>query len=101
MVTRIQRRRTAGYRQPPRTLYVGRPTRFANPYPITITTPRAKALDLFRAAFWSDSLPIKPHDVAAALAGYDHISCFCPLDAPCHADELIKALSIYPTPRLV
>lgn len=29
---RIQRRRTRGYRTPPNSTYVGRPTRFGNPY---------------------------------------------------------------------
>lgn len=32
MPHRIQRQRTKGWRMPPNTVYVGRPTRFGNPY---------------------------------------------------------------------
>ena len=35
MPKRIQRKRTAGWRMPENTVYVGRPTRWGNPYPVT------------------------------------------------------------------
>ena len=34
MPKRIQRKRTAGWRMPENTVYVGRPTRWGNPYPV-------------------------------------------------------------------
>ncbi|MGC4855892.1 DUF4326 domain-containing protein [Micromonospora sp. DT4] len=84
---RIQRRRTAGWRMPTNTVYVGRPTRWGNPFGIDHTSAsRAGAVRLFR--LW---LAARPDLIAAArrdLAGRD-LACWCPLDKPCHADVLL------------
>lgn len=82
---RIQRRRTAGWRMPPNTVYVGRPSRWGNPIPV-INGDRATAVAAYRA--W---LATQPHLITAArqhLAG-KNLTCWCPLDQPCHADELL------------
>ena len=89
-IERIQRRRVKGWRQPPNTLFVGRPTRWGNPYSVE-AHGRSKAVALFRERFLMGNLDIKPADARAAMAGYRRLSCWCGLDEECHADVYILA----------
>ena len=92
---RIQRRRTKGYKMPPGTVYVGRPTKWGNPGK--------------NARFYEDWLfdrllyPAKDHpwvkdieprrleilQTVSSLRG-KNLACWCPLDKPCHADVLLE-----------
>jgi hypothetical protein len=119
MAKRIQRKRTKDYTQPLGTIYVGRPTKWGNPirlngdciyidasYRRKILSPwvfyNVGDLDdviyLFEKIligtqfynkdlqYWSDhfaKLDIK--DLKGA-----NLSCWCPLNKPCHADILLK-----------
>lgn len=103
---RIQRRRARGWRMPARTIYVGRPTKWGNPY--TVDSYRADwpdaSEDALRAMAVSDYLgliegawdrlgdPLPPRptidEIRAALAGYN-LACWCPIGSPCHADVLL------------
>ena len=91
-ITRVQRKRAKGYRTPPKTLYVGRPTRFGNPFPVADSS-REEAVAKFAIAFWAGELKVSPESVREDMAGYSHLACWCPLDKECHADEYIKALA--------
>jgi hypothetical protein len=114
MPERIQRRRIKGWRMPEGAKYVGRGSRWGNPY-------RA-----IRGTVWGPSRPIEGGDLRAysthapasnavvaavenyrrdidcairstltteeiqrELAGKD-LACWCPLDQPCHADVLLE-----------
>ena len=91
---RVRRRR--GVALPPGTRYVGRPTRWGNPY---VWRPgelragrvqvrdRAEALARYEADLRGD--PARVADVRAELRGVD-LACWCPLDEPCHADVLLR-----------
>lgn len=87
---RIQRRRTKGWRSPPDTIYVGRGSRWGNPYKIgtCLIADAQCAVDAFRA-----NLPL--HFACAELRG-KNLSCWCPLvdkdgnRVPCHADILLE-----------
>ena len=75
---------------PATAVYVGRPTRWGNPFP-AVPTPhgRAAAVALYRT--W---ITARPDLIAAArrhLTGRD-LACWCPLDQPCHADVLLNIL---------
>lgn len=104
MPTRIQRRRTRGWRMPEGAVYVGRPTKWGNPYregdesawfgdmpvfgieePITSRI----AVDLFRMYVIAPASPISWAQIRTELAGKD-LACWCPLDQPCHADVLLE-----------
>ena len=95
---RIQRQRTKGWKMPPNTVYVGRPTQWGNPYKAgdvievigtlnverdRITAEDAVALFEARLTRWS-----KGH-IRAHFRG-KNLACFCRLDQPCHADVLLK-----------
>lgn len=101
---RIQRKRIKGWRMPERTVYVGRPTEWGNPWKVgdhmrltwpyqagtteqkireVVITPEL-AVVLYRMAFTPD----QPQAVAE-LGGQD-LACWCPLDQPCHADVLLE-----------
>lgn len=90
MPVRIQRKRTKGWRMPPNTIYVGRPTKWGNPFKPTgpdYTVAVVDALEKYKAY-----LAQKPNLITAArreLCGKD-LGCWCRLDQPCHADILLK-----------
>lgn len=85
MPKRIQLRRTKGWKIPDGAIYVGRPTKWGNPFNSAAT---------FR---WWLNTPRPPGDVErdrilaeiAELRGKD-LACWCPLGQPCHADVLLE-----------
>lgn len=91
MPKRIQRKRTKGWKMPPNTIYVGRPTKYGNPFRIGDTHPvfhdvKMDAQDAVDMYEWGMSY-IRPD--LSELRGKD-LACWCPLDQPCHADVLLK-----------
>ncbi|HEU5026637.1 MAG TPA: DUF4326 domain-containing protein [Spirillospora sp.] len=101
---RIQRRRTKGWRMPEGAVYVGRPTKWGNPFivhseeivvhddgrdwwcPLESGGARQAAVDMF--AMWLAEAP-RLWIAQTELAGRD-LACWCPLDQPCHADVLLR-----------
>ena len=98
---RIQRKRSKGWRMPEGAVYVGRPSRWGNPFRIgetyQISSPgetrygvvrdNAHAVDLFQ-----DYLNLRGDLVAKIgqeLRGRD-LACWCPAGQPCHADVLLR-----------
>lgn len=95
---RIQRRRTRGWRMPDGAVYVGRPTKWGNPFRVVESTPRAEAVERYRALLRADGrLSVDGWEyfypsisqARAELADRDLV-CWCPLDQPCHADVLLE-----------
>jgi hypothetical protein len=84
---RIQRSRKKGWRMPENTVYVGRPTKWGNPYPVNGHFTFEQAVFHYRqfAEKWGI-------DDLEELRG-KNLCCFCPLDKPCHADVLIELAS--------
>ena len=116
MPKRIQRRRTRGWKMPLNTVYVGRPTKWGNPWDITETVTRSKSLRIYKT--WmtgtfneriiekiiGQGVECKPQPLAILkwlmirgalkndlyeLRGKD-LACWCRLDQPCHADVLLE-----------
>ncbi len=95
---RIQRKRTKGWRSPPNTVYVGRPTKWGNPWFVEGDLVKIKGkngqvwiegggglkacLSLYREHAVRN-LPINE------LRG-KNLSCFCKEGFPCHADVLLE-----------
>ena len=67
---------------PPNTVIVSRPSKWGNPYGI-LAYGRQGALERFERC-------VLPHLPVHELRGKD-LACWCSLDAPCHADLLLKA----------
>ena len=95
---RIQRKRTKGWQMPDGAVYVGRPTKWGNPWPIGEWGPLDRkapdaegAVGLFRAMMADPEMRAAagyPEDLTH-LRGRD-IACWCGLDQPCHADVLLE-----------
>lgn len=111
---RIQRKRAAGWQMPEGAVYVGRPTKWGNPFGMSDRYTRESPLwpyvamvlpggadDLVAITALSRELVVAAHGwwfieqphlmltVAEELSGRD-LACWCPLDAPCHADMLLE-----------
>lgn len=112
---RVQRRRTKGYRTPPNTVYVGRPTKWGNVVRAvqrddgtwwiescdmgTVAIKKeskrdakAGAVRLFRA-YLENTGPAggaKLVEMAKRELRGKNLSCFCEVGEPCHADVLLE-----------
>ncbi len=71
---------------PPNTVYVGRPTKWGNPFDLA-THGRGMALRHFRRRVLG--LQAIGVDLLADLRG-KNLACWCPLDRACHADVLLE-----------
>lgn len=103
MPRRVQRRRVAGEPgMPPGAIYVGRPSRWGNPWPTRSGNKHAAAVAVAFFAAWLKFDPAAPAtstDMVMRrsrilndlweLRGRD-LACWCPLDQPCHADVLLS-----------
>lgn len=103
---RIQRQRTKGWRMPEGAVYVGRPTRWGNPWSLNDYRQdypdleheqlRQMAVSVYRNWLTGrfdrlHGLPAHPSvdDARNTLRGRDLV-CWCPLDQACHADVLLE-----------
>lgn len=93
--TRIQRKRTKGWRMPPNTVFVGRPTKWGNPFNWQNSSePRyeahAFAVELYRHFITNERGPSAPTDEDIASLRGKNLACWCSLDEHCHADVLLE-----------
>ena len=104
MPKRIQLRRTKGWKKPEGAIVVSRPSKWGNPAVFggarvseaegTRVTESIKDAQT-AVGFFRDMLtyPIRPYpshaEIRAELRGKD-LCCWCPVNAPCHADVLIE-----------
>lgn len=101
---RIQRKRTKGWRMPEGAVYVGRPTKWGNPFSVgekrcnyadgTPFSPEmCFTMDLRDVVIyykgWLQVHPESPIKSIEELRGKD-LACWCPLDKTCHADILLE-----------
>ncbi|KLI04530.1 MULTISPECIES: DUF4326 domain-containing protein [Mycolicibacterium] len=117
MPERIQRKRTKGFHMPEGAIYVGRPTRWGNPWKVvgagtepglfggrervytidgpgqffrgTYTRTQAAEFAVHMYGKWINGSAARCEDLIPILSGHD-LACWCPLDQPCHADVLLK-----------
>lgn len=79
---RIKRQRTRGWKMPENAVYVGRPTKWGNPFYVDQDMDAAEAVVAFEDLV-APALPV--HE----LRGKDLV-CWCRYSEPCHADVLLK-----------
>lgn len=109
MPQRIQRRRVKGWRMPSNAVYVGRGSRWGNPWRVGELGPRVEgtaagdreyyldpllAVGAFARLIVPEQLAVVP-DWLEPLRGKDLV-CWCRLDAPCHADVLLRLANMPP-----
>lgn len=93
--TRIQRKRTAGWKMPENTVYVGRPGMWGNPF----TGPDAAEkfglalYDLSQCPAAAYERMKKIRDRLSDLTG-KNLACWCKPGQPCHADALLELANI-------
>lgn len=90
MPTRIQRKRTKGWKMPEDAIYVGRPTKYANHTDWRVFG-REEAKEDYRHQLirWRSNAPEAFQQTLNKLRGHD-LACWCPLDKPCHADVWLE-----------
>lgn len=86
---RIQRKGIYDYswKKNPNAIYIGRPSRWGNPYRLRKEDERNLCLIYYEE--WLNRMLKAYPDFLKPLIGKDLI-CWCPLDKPCHVDILIK-----------
>lgn len=92
---RVQLRRTKGWRMPPNTVSVARPTKWGNP----TTVQSAGSAERAVSRYWRHIeflIAIRRRDLTE-LRG-KNLACWCPLDQPCHADVLLELANAEVTP---
>lgn len=94
MPKRIQRKRTKGWRMPEGAVYVGRPTKFGNPFVVGKDGTAEECIEKFREWLLPESgyIQFEALRLAAHLADLEgkDLACWCALDQPCHADVLLE-----------
>ena len=91
---RIQRKRTKGWKMPPDTVYVGRPTKWGNPYKVHDPPYLETILDVIgEYRRWLCVQLFRDPHFLDPLRGKD-LACWCRLDQPCHADVLLKEMEL-------
>ncbi|MFE9192028.1 DUF4326 domain-containing protein [Micromonospora sp. NPDC007208] len=115
---RVQRKRTAGWRMPPHTKYVGRPGKYSNPFFVgqvgdmrgwtgwyvgeigndsadhghyqLQSQALARAVELYRLHTGPmGNCELDVEEVRRDLAGWN-LACWCGPDQPCHVDVLLE-----------
>ena len=97
---RIQRKRTRGWRMPPNTVYVGRPTKWGNPFgPMfslnkerqPVARLRQAEVEMFRRWLRGTTKGQALAEAARRELRGKNLCCWCAPDEPwCHADVLLK-----------
>ena len=87
---RIQRKRTKGWRMPENTIYVGRPTKWGNPFVgDDVVKWYRKDWELTIQLRMGTDRCAKLVDDLHELRG-KNLACWCRLDQECHADVLLE-----------
>jgi len=95
MPIRFLRKRSRGWRLPSDAVYVGRPTRWDNPYKVGEPNPDKPGSELTAkdAVFLYESYVCNDPDFQLLIINYlrgKDLACWCKLDQPCHADILLR-----------
>lgn len=109
---RIQRKRTKGWTMPEGAVYVGRPTKWGNPWRVggdaqivMRDTPKGEPRRLSLISMWPETVVALYRIYITHASFYDmgldstrlnlselrgrDLACWCPLSVPCHADVLL------------
>src|SRR5438309_10352959 len=91
---RVQRRRVKGWRMPENTVYVGRPSKWGNPFAYSLEYSLYQSLEKYQK--WLGKKLDEDPNFLKPLEG-KNLACWCPLTRTCHADILLAIVK--PLPR--
>lgn len=86
---RIQRKRIKGWKMPANTVYVGRGSRYGNPFRLGKGFNAEMVIGLYKDWLKSPVNNLAEDRIKFLLKG-KNLACWCPLNQPCHADILLK-----------
>ena len=89
MNKRIQRKRIKGWHMPEGCVYVGRNSKWGNPFPLSNYTLEES---LRRYREWLENKLKNNPSFLDELKGKD-ICCWCRIDRPCHGDIILEFLN--------
>lgn len=98
---RVQLRRTKGWKMPPNTVSVARPTVFGNHYRVGDSGIPDAEVAVYRFRLWlteTEGGRRAAESVRHLLRG-KNLACWCPLDKPCHADVLLAMANTEVAPK--
>jgi hypothetical protein len=81
--------RKKGWRMPSDAVYVGRPSKWGNPYRIGIDGTREQVIEKYKK--WLEEKLKEDPTFLDPLKG-KILVCWCPLNVPCHADVIDEFL---------
>ncbi|HEX8323957.1 MAG TPA: DUF4326 domain-containing protein [Tepidisphaeraceae bacterium] len=87
---RIQCSRVKGYRLPPNTVRVSRPSRFGNPFKVDGITSRTREEAIAHYERWLKLEGRRIAQLAREQLRGKNLACFCPAGLACHADVLLR-----------
>lgn len=111
---RVQLSRRKGFKLPPKTVVVSRPTKWGNPFIVGQNGTRQECVEAYRILVdglvnVSVSVTGPSVDQQEATLKYladniqrlkgKHLACWCSLDVDCHADVLLALANGRPLPR--
>lgn len=98
---RIQRRRSKGFKLPPDTICINRPTKWGNPFIVGIDGTQKECVSLFsklcagmvcvtsKASIKDQEESLKHLSVNIKNLKGKNLACFCKEETPCHGDILL------------
>ena len=93
---RIQRKRTRGWKMPENTVYVGRPSKWGNPFKVgdtlngIILKTNSMVVEAFRR--YTNDNPKLVLEAQSELIG-KNLACWCEPDEECHADVWLRLVN--------
>ncbi|HMR51234.1 MAG TPA: DUF4326 domain-containing protein [Amaricoccus sp.] len=95
---RIQRQRTKGWKMPEGAVYVGRPSKWGNPWPVDEWGPLDRKAPDAEGSVGLFCQMLADPEMRTAVGYPDDLTplrgkilaCWCPLNRPCHAGILLE-----------
>jgi hypothetical protein len=93
---RVKLSRKGGWRKPPNTVVVARPTKWGNPYHVAedsdlgFVKDIATAVEFHRQWIRTTEAGQQIAQLAKEQLRGKNLACWCPLPGPCHADTLLE-----------
>ncbi len=83
----VQLRRIKGWRLPPNTVVVARPSRWGNPFKVGVDGSAEECVAKYERHIATN--PDLAEAAAHDLRGFN-LACYCPIGAPCHRRVLLQ-----------